>query len=75
MGEYYLDGKLKPWWGSRNPKELPADSYLAVSATMLQQGRGAPAPGFRSPTGYYDWLNFFEPITVIGNSIFVYHIQ
>jgi 4-amino-4-deoxy-L-arabinose transferase-like glycosyltransferase len=74
-GEYYLDGKLKPWWGSRNPKELPADSYLAVSATMLQQGRGAPAPGFRSPTGYYDWLNFFEPITVIGNSIFVYRIR
>ncbi|MBI4836810.1 MAG: glycosyltransferase family 39 protein [Candidatus Portnoybacteria bacterium] len=73
-GEYYLDGKLKPWWGDRNPKELPPNSYLAVSATLLQQGRGAPAPNYTSPTGYYDWLNLFEPITVIGNSIFVYHI-
>ncbi len=73
-GEYYLDGKLKPWWGSRDPKELPPNSYLAVSATLLQQGRGAPAPGYTSPTDYYDWLNFFKPVTVIGNSIFVYYI-
>jgi len=73
-GEYYLGGKLKPWWGSRNPKELPPNSYLAVSATLLQGGCGAPAASYNAPAGYYDWLDFFEPVTVIGNSIFVYYI-
>jgi hypothetical protein len=73
-GEYYLDGKLKPWWGDRNPKELPPNSYLAISATLLQGGRGAPAAGYNAPAGYYDWLDFFKPVTVIGNSIFVYYI-
>lgn len=72
--KYYLGDKLNPWWGDRSPGELPPKSYLAISATLLQGGRGKPAPGYASPTGYYNWLNDYEPITVIGHSIFVYHI-
>ncbi len=72
--EYYLKEKYAPWWGDRNKKELPKGSYLAVSATLLQGGKGNPAPGFDQLTGYYLWLDDYEPITRIGNSIFIYYI-
>lgn len=73
--KYYLGNKYNSWWGDRDRKELPKGSYLAVSATMLQQGRGTPAKGFEQNTGYYRWLNNYTPVTVIGNSIFVYKID
>ena len=73
--EYYLKEKYAPWWGTRDPKELPKDSYLAISATFLQGGRGKPAPGFDQPTGYYRWLDNYQPIAKIGYSIFIYHID
>ncbi len=73
--KYYLGNKFAPWWGTRNPKELPKNSYLAVSATLLQGGRGEPVPGFNQPTGYYDWLYQYKPVATIGYSIFVYHIN
>ncbi len=72
---YYLKGKNLPWWGDRNPAELPKGSYLAVSATLLQGGKGKPSPSYNEPTGYYNWLNQYEPVAVIGYSIFVYHIE
>ena len=72
--EYYLKEKYAPWWGDRNKKELPQGSYLAVSLTLLQGGKGNPAPGFNQPTGYYNWLDKYAPITKIGYSIFVYYI-
>jgi hypothetical protein len=71
---YYLGSKYISWWGDRNPKDLPKGSYLAISATMLQQGRGLQAKRFDQKTGYYLWLNSYAPVTVIGNSIFVYKI-
>ena len=73
--EYYLKEKYVSWWGDRNKKDLPRGSYLAVSATLLQGGRGISAPGFDQPTGYYRWLDDYQPITRIGNSIFVYYID
>lgn len=73
--EYRLKEKLQAWWGDRNPKDLPPNSWLAVSATLLQGGRGLAAPGFNQKTGYYNWLNQYEPVTVIGHSIFVYYIE
>jgi len=72
--EYRLKEKFRPWWGERNPSELPANSWLAVSATMLQGGRGVPDSEYNEKTGYYNWLNQYEPVRVIGNSIFVYHL-
>lgn len=73
--KYYLKEKYASWWGDRNPAELPKNSYLAVSATLLQGGQGKPAPGFNSPTGYYLWLDNYQPVTRIGHSIFVYRID
>ena len=73
--KYYLNDKLRPWQGDRDSRELPKGSYLAVSATFLQGGRGEPVPGFSQPHSYYDWLNNYTPIKRIGYSIFVYQIQ
>ncbi|MFH1181182.1 MAG: glycosyltransferase family 39 protein [bacterium] len=72
---YYLKEKFAPWRGDRNSSELPPGSYLAISATFLQGGRGIPAPGFNQSTGSYLWLNEYQPITTIGQSIFVYYID
>jgi hypothetical protein len=73
--KYYLKEKYAQWWGSRDKKELPKGSYLAVSATFLQGGRGNPVPGFDSPAGFYSWLNDYKPVAKIGYSIFVYKID
>lgn len=72
--KYHLKEKYAPWRGDQNPEELPSGSYLAISATFLQGGRGKPAQGFDQPNGYYRWLDKYEPVTKIGNSIFVYYI-
>jgi len=73
--KYYLKEKFRPWWGTRDPKELEKPGYLAVSATFLQGGRGKPVPGFNQPFGYYLWLDKYKPVAQIGYSIFVYHIE
>lgn len=74
--EYYLKEKFEPWWETRDPNDLPRGSYLVVSATFLQGGRGFPVPGFNQPYHYYLWLYQHEPpIAKIGYSIFVYYIQ
>jgi len=73
--KYYLKEKYAPWWGQRDPKELPKGNYLAVSASFLQGGRGELVSGFDQPYGYYRWLDQYQPITKIGYSIFVYYID
>ena len=73
--EYYLKGKNAPWWGAKNPEEMPKGSYLAVSATFIQRGQGKPASNFNEPTGYYNWLNEYKLVKKIGYSIFVYYID
>jgi len=73
--QYYLGTKFSPWWGSRDPKELPKGSYLAVSASFLQGGQGKKIPGLQAPEGYYLWLNEYTPVAKIGYSIFVYKIE
>ncbi len=73
--KYYLKQKYAPWWGTRDPNELPKDSYLAISVTFLQGGRGEPVPGFNQSLGYYRWLDKYTPIEKIGYSIFVYYIN
>ena len=72
--KYHLGNKYAPWWGDRNAEEFPKGNYLAVSATFLQGGRGELAPGFNDPSGYYRWLDKYEPVAKIGYSIFVYYI-
>lgn len=70
--KYYLGEKYLPWRGTRNRDELPPGSYLAISATFLQGGRGKPSPGFNQDYGYYQWLDGYKPVAKIGYSIFVY---
>ncbi|MDI6602757.1 MAG: glycosyltransferase family 39 protein [Patescibacteria group bacterium] len=73
--KYYLKEKYASWQGQRDPKELPKGSYLAISATFLQGGRGFPAPGFDQPHSYYHWLDQYQPLKKIGYSIFIYYID
>jgi len=72
---YYLKEKYMPWWGTNPSADFPKENYLAVSASFLQGGRGVPIKGFKQPSGHYLWLNSYQPITVIGNSIFIYYIK
>ncbi|MFA4998545.1 MAG: glycosyltransferase family 39 protein [Candidatus Paceibacterota bacterium] len=71
---YYLKEKYVPWSGTSPASEFQKGNYLAVSATLLQGGRGVPIKGFSQPVGHYLWLNNYQPIAIIGNSIFVYYI-
>ncbi|MBI4359199.1 MAG: glycosyltransferase family 39 protein [Candidatus Nealsonbacteria bacterium] len=72
---YYLSQKYLPWRGDQKPEELTETPYLAVSATLLQGGRGEAAKGFQDKTGYYRWLDQYSPLAQIGYSIFVYKIK
>lgn len=68
--EYYLGSRYEFW----DPARGPTTGWIAVSATLLQGGRGAPAPGFHEPTGYFNWLNQYEPTARAGKTIFIYYI-
>lgn len=59
--KHHLGDKFERWQSERDPKEAKK-SWLAISATFRQGG-------------YYLWLNKYQPVTVIGNSIFVYYID
>jgi 4-amino-4-deoxy-L-arabinose transferase-like glycosyltransferase len=69
---YYLGNKF--YWvvgGKYKTKDQfladnPTGGYLAVSGTFYQQS-------IASDKNYY-WLTNYQPVTVIGNSIFVWHI-
>ena len=49
------------------PRCLPVDGYVAISATNL-------AGEFIDPHDCYAWVRKYEPIEVVGNTIFVYYI-
>ena len=69
---YYLKDKYSGWWCERPSFELPKGSYLAVSATFLQNGRGKPVSDFSQAKNCYKWLDNYQPIEKIGYSIFIY---
>jgi len=71
--KYYLGDKAEEWHADYDPQKAK-NSWLAVSATFLQQNRAIATKGFEIRTDYYVWLNKYEPVTIIGNSIFVYYI-
>jgi hypothetical protein len=52
-------------------KRNQSDGWLAVSATFLQNASGEG----QTATPNYLWLKAFQPITVIGHSIFIYRIK
>ncbi len=49
-----------------------SNGWLAISATFLQ---GSQGPEDMPNKVNYLWLNSYQPLTVIGNSIFVYRIK
>lgn len=49
--------------------------WLAISATLLQNGRGRATKGFDQPTTNYLWLNDHKPVARAGFSIFIYNIE
>jgi len=53
---------------SRLPSSAPTHGVIAISATCLQNIRGF------YPQASYDWLKKYQPVAVIGYSIFVYNI-
>lgn len=69
--EYRLGDK----WERFNAHSGPQKGWLAISATLLQGGRGNPTKGFDQPTDYYKWLNEYKPVARAGNSIFIYKID
>jgi hypothetical protein len=73
--KFYLKEKFREWHGNFSPNDLPKGSYLAISATFLQNGRGKPVADFNQPTGFYRWLDKYTPVEKIGYSIFIYHIK
>lgn len=67
---YYLKDRVEYFtW------EEPQKGWVAISVTLLQGGRGKPAPGFNQPSSYFNWLDQYTPATKIGYSIFIYHIE
>ncbi|MFH1769383.1 MAG: glycosyltransferase family 39 protein [Parcubacteria group bacterium] len=74
---YYI-GDAYIWTNSeRNPdaqtfiQNNSSDGWLAVSVQNLQTTQSKTIPGERA----YKWLDEYEPIAKIGNSIFVYNIR
>jgi len=73
--KFHLKEKYRSWWGTRDKNELPKGSYLAVSASLYQGGRGKPVPGFTNSHSYYLWLSERDLVKKIGYSIFVFYID
>ncbi len=79
--DYFGGEDPRYWLGEKyiklNPKEIkePPKGWLAVSANHLMGGVARPASGFDQQTGYYNWLNEYEPVARAGQSIFIYRID
>lgn len=70
--KYYLGDKFIPWQSSKGSYH----GYFAVSATLLQNAMGTPAPGLQiKPQDTYSWLKNKQPVAVIGYSIFIYKLD
>lgn len=73
---YYLGDTYGQLWASKykDANDFIANNtsngWMAVSATFLEGSEGSPDQP--NPINYL-WLNSFQPVTVIGHSIFVYH--
>ena len=68
--EFYLGDTFVPYY----PDKGPVTGWLAVSATLLKEGQATAIRGYTGSTTHFNWLKAYEPVTVIGHSIFVFHI-
>ena len=75
---YYLGSHFDWLWRGKylDAEDFKArnksDGWLAISVTYLQETQGPIE--FPNPINYL-WLKSYQPVTIIGHSIFVYHIQ
>ncbi len=75
---YYLGSRFEWLWSKKylNAEDFKAknksDGWLAVSVTYLQESEG-PQEYPQYPN--YLWLKSYQPVTIIGHSIFVYNIR
>ncbi len=75
---YYLGSHFEWLWREKysGVEDFKArnksDGWLAISITYLQETQGPPE---RPQYPNYLWLKSYQPVAVIGHSIFVYHIQ
>ncbi|MDP3794412.1 MAG: glycosyltransferase family 39 protein [bacterium] len=68
--EYYLGERYEFLYPERGPQR----GWIAISATLLQNGRGLPAPDFHDTSRNFSWLDAYEPVGRAGKSIFIYNI-
>ncbi len=72
LGQKYIYTTGSYWKDAKDfIKRNPSDGWIAISATFYQEATNRAEPG-RST---YRWLMDYEPIAVIGNSIFVWHVS
>ena len=69
---YYLEDNYVRF-NPRNPHER--HGWIAVSATLMMNGRGEATKDFQEDTTYYEWIEQYEPVARAGNSIFIYYIE
>ncbi len=70
--EYYLGNKYERL-DAHNTSQR--HGWLAVSASLLQNGRATATKNFQGDTTSYKWLDAYTPVAKIGYSIFVYRID
>jgi hypothetical protein len=70
---YYLGNNFNWIWAGRYNSteaflaENPNGGYIAVSASFYMGSRGNPQTS-------YSWLDSYQPVAIIGNSIFIWYI-
>ncbi len=75
---YYLGSNFEWLWRGKylDAEDFKArnksDGWLAISVTYLQETQG---PIERPQYPNYIWLKSYQPVTIIGHSIFVYQIK
>lgn len=69
---YYLGDAYVSWWSSKGSES----GWHAVSATFLDEAFGRAVGNYsHAEQDTYPWLKGRTPVTVIGNSIVVYHLE
>jgi len=66
--KYYIGDKYIMWYDSMRPVQL---GWYAISTNFLQ---GSIYNTAKTPRDSYAWTQQYKPVTMIGNSILIYHI-
>ena len=67
--KYYIGDKYVMWWDSKRPVET---GWYAISTNFLQ---GSIYDTKKTVGDSYRWTLDYKPVTMIGKSILIYHIE